>query len=86
MKNQDQIVHKSRLRWACRRGMLELDALFERFLDNHYDSLGADQQQAFEDLLDCTDDQLFKWLFGRQSVDNPEFSNLIILIKESPSQ
>ncbi len=55
---------KERLQWQCRRGMLELDCLFRRFLDEHYDSQPADIQQAFRQLLREADPHLFRWLIN----------------------
>ena len=31
---------KSRLKWACRRGMLELDVIFMPFFEHEFDGLG----------------------------------------------
>ena len=59
----------SRLRWRCRRGTTELDRLLTRFLDapsGGYRSLDAPGQVAFEQLLDCEDDQLIDWLVNGQ--------------------
>ena len=39
-----EIHSKARIRWACRRGMLELDVLFMPFVEEAYDSLSAEQQ------------------------------------------
>jgi len=39
------------LRWACRRGMLELDALFNQFLDQGYAQLSPEEQADFVQLL-----------------------------------
>jgi hypothetical protein len=33
--------HKSKIRWRCRRGMLELDLFLERFLETHLESMSA---------------------------------------------
>ena len=35
-------VKKARLKWACRRGMLELDVLFTPFVDEAYDDLSEE--------------------------------------------
>lgn len=54
-----------RLRWKCRRGMLELDLLLRDFLDSGYTRLDAPERAAFERLLDCPDAVLLEWLMGR---------------------
>ncbi len=54
----------NRLRWLCRRGMLELDAWLTRFLDDRYAVLPAEQQAVFVRLLDQDDMALFDWITG----------------------
>jgi antitoxin CptB len=54
----------NRLRWLCRRGMLELDAWLTRFLDVRYAELPADQQAVFARLLTQDDMALFDWITG----------------------
>lgn len=48
-----------RLRWRCRRGMLELDLVLERFLGENYVKLTAQQQAEFDALLDLPDQELW---------------------------
>ena len=50
------------LRWQCRRGMLELDIVLARFLNNRYEKLAASEQQQFAELLTATDPELYSWL------------------------
>jgi antitoxin CptB len=58
----------NRLRWLCRRGMLELDAWLMRFLDVRYGDLPADQQAVFVKLLDQDDMVLFDWITRERDV------------------
>lgn len=54
-----------RLRWRCRRGTKELDALLVRFLEaktGGYGDLDGAAREAFDTLLDCEDDDLIDWL------------------------
>ena len=48
-----------RARWRCRRGLLELDLTLERFVDEHYVSLGEAERRQFEMLLDLSDNDLW---------------------------
>ncbi|OGT26757.1 MAG: hypothetical protein A3I77_08070 [Gammaproteobacteria bacterium RIFCSPLOWO2_02_FULL_42_14] len=50
------------IRWQCRRGMLELDVIFERYLANRYDTLSPDQKKLFSQLLSQDDPTLYDWL------------------------
>jgi antitoxin CptB len=54
-----------RIRWRCRRGLLELDLLLKAFLDRRFDSLDADQRQRFNELLDQPDNDLLDLAMGR---------------------
>ena len=51
-------MEKNRLIWACRRGMLELDILLSRFVEEHYDLLSEDEKLRFDVLLECEDQDL----------------------------
>ena len=50
------------IRWQCRRGMLELDVILNRFLDQRYASLSFVQKNIFSELLKQDDPTLFDWL------------------------
>ena len=63
-------MDNNRLRWACRRGMLELDLIFESYLDHAYAKASAEEQAQFEALLDCNDQSLFDWLVKREPCDS----------------
>jgi len=67
----------AQLRWSCRRGMLELDLLLGRFLDQHFQDLAAEEQALFQELLAFTDQELFAWLLGGQAPQNPRFIPLL---------
>lgn len=56
----------NRLRWRCRRGMLELDALLHAFVEDGYRDLGPSEQLAFSRLLGREDIELYEWLAGRE--------------------
>lgn len=73
-------VNKARLKWACRRGMLELDVLFMPFVDKAYDDLADEQKRVFERLLTCQDPELFAWFMGHEECDDPELREMVQLI------
>ncbi|HCU54461.1 MAG TPA: succinate dehydrogenase assembly factor 2 [Gammaproteobacteria bacterium] len=70
-----------RLRWQCRRGLLELDLLLLRFVDEQYFTLDADNQQVFQALLKLPDQTLLSWVQG-QEIPADEFKNIIINITQ----
>jgi len=55
----------NRLRWQCRRGLLELDLILERFLDRHLDRLQGEHLASFKTLLDYTDNDLLDLIRAR---------------------
>ena len=65
-------TEQRRLRWRCRRGMRELDKLFERWLDTRWAGAEPSRRAAFERLLDCEDDALWRWFLGHTSPPDPE--------------
>ncbi|MDA8417260.1 MAG: succinate dehydrogenase assembly factor 2 [Betaproteobacteria bacterium] len=55
-----------RLRWRCRRGMLETDVLLQRFLVRHLDGLSIGDQDILAQLLELDDNTLLDYLLGRR--------------------
>jgi len=72
--------NKARLRWACRRGMLELDVLFMPFVDEAFDQLTEEQKSTFERLLECDDPDLFAWFMGHEDCKDAELNDMVQLI------
>lgn len=72
-----------RLRWQCRRGMLELDYLLRDFLDHHYLGLETKEQQDFVRLLDYPDQILHDWMMGRSVPREPRLQSLVKRIREA---
>lgn len=74
MLNSEQ---KARVKWACRRGMLELDVLIMPFFEQCFDDLSETEQQAFIDLLACDDPDLFTWLMGHGRSENSDIAAMV---------
>lgn len=68
---------EARLRWRCRRGLLELDLILERFLDTGYRFLTSEEQLIFERLLEMPDLQLLAWLHGQEEPEDGMFRNIV---------
>jgi antitoxin CptB len=62
----DETDPKRRLRWQCRRGLLELDLLLSRFLEERYVALDPGGQEVFRDLLQQPDPVLLRWFQGQE--------------------
>ncbi len=70
-----------RLKWSCRRGMLENDLTLERFLDRHARGLDGERLKAFKALLDYPDSELREVLSGRRDVRDPALSEIVRLVR-----
>ncbi len=59
----------SRLRWRCRRGLLENDLFVERFFARYGAALSAAQAGGLMRLMDLSDNDLLDLLLGRCQPD-----------------
>jgi antitoxin CptB len=59
-------VDVGKLRWRCRRGMKELDILLTRYVDERYGSASAEEQQAFQGLLETQDPVIYAYCLGQE--------------------
>ena len=60
----------SRLRWRCRRGLLENDLFIERFFARHAHTLTQSQAQGLEALMELPDNDLLDLLLGRSEPED----------------
>ena len=82
--NADKELH--RLRWHCRRGLLELDYIFEDYLDQRYAAAPEEERAQFRALLDNQDPdplQLAR-LPGRSAPADRDVARLV-RIKRAPA-
>jgi antitoxin CptB len=59
MPLEDDVKELERVHWRCRRGLLELDIILQRFVDMHYAKLDETEIRQFETLLDLSDNDLW---------------------------
>ncbi len=72
-----------RARWRCRRGLLELDIILQRFMDRHYTQLDAHGLQQFERLLDLPDNDLWDLITARQITGDENLQKILKLLQRS---
>ena len=56
-----------RLSWRCRRGLLELDIVLQRFSQNHVATLNVQELLVFDSLLDLPDNEFLDVVTSRIS-------------------
>ena len=78
----------SRLKWRCRRGLLENDLLIERFFRRHEETLTTRQAAGLEALMDLADNDLLDLLLARSEpqgpTDIPQVHEVLALMRSRP--
>ena len=81
----------SKLRWRCRRGLLENDLFVERFFSQHQETLTKRQAAGMEALMDLADNDLLDLLLRRKEPpavpelhDSPEAREVLALMRNRP--
>jgi len=67
----------NRMRWASRRGMLELDLVLQPFVTACYAGLDERDRQRFQQLMVCEDQDLFAWFLRRQRPEDEELAAIV---------
>ncbi|HJT51477.1 MAG TPA: succinate dehydrogenase assembly factor 2 [Nitrosospira sp.] len=71
---------RERARWRCRRGLLELDIVLQRFMDTHYGTLDEVELCEFEALLDLPDNDLWD-MIARNDAANGNLEPVLRLLQ-----
>ena len=75
----------SRLKWRCRRGLLENDLLIERFFARHEAALTMRQAAALGELMDLADNDLLDLLLARSepqgATDTTDVRQVLALLR-----
>ncbi len=79
MINAENILtaEQRRLAWRCRRGMLELDIILQRFVKAQFDSLTLAEMQAFDELLELPDNEFWSLIQTNELHKNIALNNVI---------
>ena len=78
-------IEHNRMRWAARRGMLELDLVLAPFVERCYPGLDSEGRVQFNRLMLCEDQDLFAWFMRREQPDDGELAGLVKQILEFAS-
>ena len=72
-----------RARWRCRRGLLELDIILQRFMDRHYAQLNQQGLEQFERLLSLPDNDLWDLIAAKQINRDSDLQAVLELLQKS---
>ena len=67
----------NRIKWKSRRGMRELDLLFENFFKFHADKISKSELQTLHELLVYDDQSLFDFIFKDIKLGNSDHEDFI---------
>ena len=70
-----------RVRWRCRRGMLELDIVLQRFVDKHYTQMNETELQQFDTLLNLSDNDLWDMITAKKEVGDIKLRPMLRLLQ-----
>ena len=70
-----------RVRWRCRRGLLENDLILARFLDARGGTMTADELNALNVLLDLADNDLWDLIAGRTEPQEARLRPLLAALR-----
>ena len=80
----------SKLRWRCRRGLLENDLFIARFFERHDQALNVRQAHALGVLMDLSDNDLLDLFLARKSLsqvdaalDNADLAEILQMVRET---
>ena len=78
----------SKLKWRCRRGLLENDLFIERFFLRHETTLTTGQAQGLRVLMDLSDNDLLDLLLARTepagALARPDVQEVLRLMRAPP--
>ena len=84
--------HLSKLKWRCRRGLLENDLFLERFFKRYERQLTLGQALALNDLMDLGDNDLLDLHLGRKTalqvspeLSRPDIAEVLTMLRTPPT-
>ena len=72
---------RERIRWHCRRGMLELDLVLNAFVERHLDGLDAKSLEVFQAVLAYPDPVLLALVMGHEEPEDAAECGIVALLR-----
>ena len=77
------MTEADRVRWRCRRGLLELDLILARFMERQYAGLDTEARELFNELLEYPDNDLLDWALGKGVPPEPRYLRVVELLRST---
>jgi antitoxin CptB len=77
-KSTQKLAESRRLAWRCRRGMLELDIVLQRFVAQHFNGLTVAELSAFDAMLALPDNDFWALLSSENAVQGSAVTLTVI--------
>jgi len=71
----------NRLRWQCRRGLLELDLVLESFLEKHGEQLQGERMNSFRSLLTLSDNEMLDLISARTECSEARLAEVVQMLR-----
>jgi len=72
-----------RVRWRCRRGLLELDIVLGRFIEQRYAAMDDEQRLIFDELSDLPDTELWDLITGNKELTHAHQREVLEWMREA---
>ena len=72
-----------RMRWASRRGLLELDLLLGPFMEQCFAELPPSLREQYRELMGGEDQQVLNWIMGRDEPVPDHLSDIVQAIRDN---
>ena len=67
----------NKIRWHCRRGLLELDLILEKFNERHLLGLDPEQLDRYRELLEFQDNDLLDLVMARAASPDRRYEDIL---------
>lgn len=76
------IITDSRIKWKCRRGLLELDVILEKFCETVLPTMSEEDKKSFFFFLDTPDQILLDWVYANVMPGDERAKKYVLMLRE----
>ena len=76
-------IAKRKIRFQTRRGLLELDLIFGRFMEKEFEHLSDQELSEFSEILEFQDQELLALINGHSATDKKDLIPMLEKIRQA---